>query len=118
MSRPGPRPMASCSSARTSIIATGSGRSPPRLAANSSRGIIDPMQAIDCDVHPTVPDIPALLPYFDTYWRDSIEERGIASLDTLAYPPNAPITARPDWRGKNGQAATEVSQLTSQVLDR
>ena len=29
--------------------------------------------AIDCDIHPTVPDIKALLPYLDEYWRDSVE---------------------------------------------
>ena len=74
--------------------------------------------AIDCDVHPTVPDIKALLPYLDTFWRDQIEERGLPSLETISYPPNAPITARPDWRGKNGQAATDAPQLAAQVLDR
>ena len=35
-----------------------------------------------------------------------------------SYPPNAPITARPDWRGKDGRAATSVDQVTAQVLDR
>ena len=33
------------------------------------------VRAIDCDVHPTVPDIKALLPYLDEHWRDSVEER-------------------------------------------
>lgn len=74
--------------------------------------------AIDCDVHPTVPDIKALLPYLDTFWRDQIEDRGIPSLESISYPPNAPITARPDWRGANGQAATGATQLCAQVLDR
>ena len=26
--------------------------------------------AIDCDIHPGVPDIKALLPYMNDYWRD------------------------------------------------
>jgi predicted TIM-barrel fold metal-dependent hydrolase len=73
---------------------------------------------IDCDVHPTVPNIRALLPYLDEYWRDSVEERGIASLESTAYPPNAPIAARPEWRGDNGLAATDVGQLQTQVFDR
>ena len=30
--------------------------------------------AIDCDVHPTVPDNKALLPYFDDFWRDGLAE--------------------------------------------
>ena len=66
----------------------------------------DPIKAIDCDVHPTLSDIKLLLPHLEEYWRDSVEERGIGSLESSAYPPNAPITARPDWRGKNGYAAT------------
>jgi predicted TIM-barrel fold metal-dependent hydrolase len=66
---------------------------------------------IDCDVHPTVPGIKALLPYLDAYWRDSVEERGIGSFDSQSYPPNAPITARPDWRGPNGLAATSAAGL-------
>src|SRR5215467_14709826 len=76
------------------------------------------LKAIDCDVHPSVPDIKALLPYLDTFWRDSISERGLPSLESISYPPNAPITARPDFRGKNGAAATDVSQLSAQVFDR
>jgi predicted TIM-barrel fold metal-dependent hydrolase len=76
------------------------------------------LKAIDCDVHPSVPDIKALLPYLDAFWRDSIEERGIPSLESISYPPNAPISARPDFRRKGGAAATDVSQLAAQVLDR
>ena len=76
------------------------------------------IKAIDCDVHPTVVDIRQLLPHLDEYWRDSVEERGIGSLETAAYPPNAPITARPDWRGQNGYAATTAAELVSQVLDK
>ena len=74
--------------------------------------------AIDCDVHPSVTDIKQLLPYLEPYWRDSVQERGIGSLDTASYPPNAPLTARPDWRGKNGFAATSAEELAAQVLDK
>ena len=73
---------------------------------------------IDCDVHPTVPSMAALLPYLDAHWRETVVEREILSLDSQSYPPGAPITARPDWRGKDGRAATDVTQLTGQVLDR
>ena len=76
------------------------------------------IKAIDCDVHPTVVDIRQLVPHLDEYWRDSVEERGIGSLESSAYPPNAPITARPDWRGENGYAATTAAELASQVLDK
>src|SRR6266478_4241531 len=43
--------------------------------------------AIDCDVHPTVLGMKALLPYLDDFWRETVEERGINSLETVTYPP-------------------------------
>jgi predicted TIM-barrel fold metal-dependent hydrolase len=74
--------------------------------------------AIDCDVHPAVPNLRALLPYFDDYWRDSIVERGIPGFETNTYPPNAPISVRQDWKETNGSAANDVTTLSAQVLDR
>ena len=41
----------------------------------------------------------------------------MGSLESACYPPNAPISARPDFRGKNGYAATDVTQLAAQVCD-
>jgi len=76
------------------------------------------LAAIDCDVHPTVPDMTALLPYLDDFWRATVVERGINSLETVTYPPNAPLTARPQWRDKNGRAATSAAELTAHVCDR
>jgi predicted TIM-barrel fold metal-dependent hydrolase len=88
----------------------------------SGRGAVTLMsaelRAIDCDVHPTVPDLKALLPYVDAFWRDQVEERGIPSLESISYPPNAPISARADWRGRNGYAATDVTQLAAQIFER
>ncbi len=78
----------------------------------------DTLAAIDCDVHPTVPDMTALLPYLDDFWRATVVERGINSLETVTYPPNAPLTARPQWRDKNGRAATSAAELTAHVCDR
>jgi predicted TIM-barrel fold metal-dependent hydrolase len=76
------------------------------------------LAAVDCDVHPTVPGMRALMPYLSEFWRDSVEERGITSLDSISYPPNAPISARPEWRGNGGIAATSVEQLAEQVFGR
>jgi predicted TIM-barrel fold metal-dependent hydrolase len=73
--------------------------------------------AIDCDVHPTVPGMQALLPHLPEFWRDMVEQRGIPSLDSISYPVNAAISARPDWRSRNGLAATDVKELAGQVLD-
>src|SRR5215211_3301116 len=78
----------------------------------------DMLHAIDCDVHPTVPSVKALLPYLDEYWRDTVQERGIDSLETITYPPNAPLTSRPEWRDENGRPTTEPSHLVQQVCDR
>jgi hypothetical protein len=75
-------------------------------------------KAIDCDVHPAVPGMQALLPYLDDHWRTSVQERGIDSLDSISYPPNAPLSARPDWRDPSGRAGTGVAALGAQVLDR
>jgi predicted TIM-barrel fold metal-dependent hydrolase len=74
--------------------------------------------AIDCDVHPAVPNLEALLPYFDEYWRNSIIERGIPGFEANTYPPKVPISVRQDWRGNNGSAAADVGRLTGEVLDR
>jgi len=73
---------------------------------------------IDCDVHPTVTGMQALLPYLDDFWREAVEERGINSLETVTYPPNAPLTSRPQWRGSGGRAAISPSDLAAQVCDR
>jgi len=76
------------------------------------------IKPIDCDVHHSITDIRQLLPHLEDYWRDSVEERGIGSLESSSYPPKAPITARPDFRGKNGYAATTPEELGAQVFDR
>ena len=75
-------------------------------------------RAIDCDVHPTVPDVAALLPYLDTFWRDQVEDRGLSSLESISYPPKAPITARPEWRDKDGLAGADPVQLAAAVFGR
>ena len=74
--------------------------------------------AIDCDVHPSVPDINALLPYLDTFWRDSVVDRGLSSLDSNSYPLKSPLTARPEWRGKHGLAAVDAKQVAEDVKAR
>jgi len=76
------------------------------------------LKSIDCDVHPSVPGMRALMPYLEDFWRDSVEDRGIASLETISYPPNAPISARSDFRGSAGRAAMSVGELQAQVFDR
>ncbi len=77
-----------------------------------------PGSTIDCDVHANVPGMGALLPYLDEQWRDSVVDRGLNSLELINYPPNAPLTARPDWRGKAGEPANSLAMLREHALDR
>src|ERR1700744_6621142 len=60
----------------------------------------------------------ALLPHLEEYWRDSVVDRGMNSLDSISYPPNAPLTSRPDWRGKAGEPPGTFDALKTHALDR
>jgi predicted TIM-barrel fold metal-dependent hydrolase len=71
---------------------------------------------IDCDLHPSVPGIKALLPYFDPHWQEVIEARGIDGLDLALYPPNAPITCRPDWRVAGVKPGSDLELMRQQAL--
>ncbi len=78
--------------------------------------------AIDCDIHPAVPALSALLPYLDDHWREAVVQRGLDELRTIAYPPNAPLSARPDWRhGSDSHsgavAGGGLADLRAQALD-
>ena len=74
--------------------------------------------AVDCDVHPTVPDNKALLPYLEPFWAESVVSRGMTSFETISYPTKSPLTSRPEWRRHDGQAATDPKELGDQVFGR
>ena len=76
------------------------------------------MARIDCDIHPTIPDSRVLLPYMDDHWREEVVDREILWLDTVGYPPGAPLTARPDWRRAGGRAALTAADMAADALDR
>jgi len=73
--------------------------------------------AIDCDLHPAVPNLKALLPYLDDHWRDMVEQRGVHELDSISYPNNAPVTARPDWKPETGKAGVDLDRVRKEALD-
>jgi len=75
------------------------------------------VRPIDCDLHPTVPSMTALLPYLDEMWRETVVRRGIDELTTISYPSNSPLTARADFRQASGKPATSVEQLGAAALD-
>jgi predicted TIM-barrel fold metal-dependent hydrolase len=57
-------------------------------------------------------------PYLEPFWRDQVVDRGIEGLDSISYPPNAPISARPDFRAPGARPAIDVGTLAAQVFDR
>src|SRR3984957_10978738 len=76
-----------------------------------------PRVVVDCDVHPTVPGMQALLPYLDNHWREAVTRRGIDDQTTISYPTINPLTFRSDWKDATGKAATSVARLAEQALD-
>jgi uncharacterized protein len=74
--------------------------------------------AIDCDIHPGVPDIKALLPYMSDFWQESFIDRGIDGFDMMSYPLNAPITCRPDWRIKCQRPGASLAAMRTQALEK
>ena len=72
---------------------------------------------IDCDIHPGVPDIKSLLKYMEPFWQESFVARGLDGFDMMSYPPNAPITCRPDWRVPGQRAGADFGRLQRDALD-
>ncbi len=72
---------------------------------------------IDCDIHPGVPGIKALLPYMDAHWADAFVQRGMDGFDMASYPPGSPIACRPDWRIPGTKPGTSLAQMQSAALD-
>ena len=75
--------------------------------------------AIDCDIHPALPSMQVLVPYLDEYWRSHVLMRGLErdNYTASAFPPNAPINVRPDWKPAKGNAGTDLELLRTQALD-
>lgn len=81
-----------------------------------------PAGAIDCDFHPSVPSIQALMPYLEDHWREQVVIRGIDEMNTISYPLNSPLTCRADWRpnasqGASGRPAASLEAVRTQLLD-
>ncbi|MDE2517105.1 MAG: amidohydrolase [Rhodospirillales bacterium] len=72
---------------------------------------------VDCDLHPSVPGLAALLPYLDPLWREAVERRGLDEPVSIGYPSRAPLTVRPDWRDEKGRPASDVARFTREALD-
>lgn len=73
--------------------------------------------AIDCDIHPGIPGIKALLPYMSAHWQSAFVQRGMDGFDLAAYPIGAPIACRPDWRQPGKRPGADLAQMQSAALD-
>ncbi len=76
-----------------------------------------PPGAIDCDIHPAVPNLAALLPYLDEHWREIVLLRGMDELNSISYPLTAPTSCRPDWRPASGKPGASLQRLREEALD-
>jgi predicted TIM-barrel fold metal-dependent hydrolase len=76
-------------------------------------------QLIDADVHVEVPRVEALFPYLPEHWVEHIQQsrfKGPTEGDS-AYPPRAPVAARPGASPANGVAGSDLALLRERVLD-
>jgi len=73
--------------------------------------------AIDCDLHPAVPGMRALLPYLDEHWREQVTVRGIDGLDSSSFPLNAPANCRADWWVDGVKPGSRLDLLRSHALE-
>jgi len=73
--------------------------------------------AIDCDIHPGVPEIKALLPYMNDFWQESFVARGLDGFDMMSYPLGSPITCRQDWRMKGERPGSSLAGMQRDALD-
>jgi predicted TIM-barrel fold metal-dependent hydrolase len=74
---------------------------------------------IDADVHAVVPTFDTLFEYQSDLWIQWAKDRGYKGpkgMD-IAYPPNAPTTARDEWRPESGRPASSLDLLQKHILD-
>jgi predicted TIM-barrel fold metal-dependent hydrolase len=72
---------------------------------------------IDCDVHPALPGMATLLPYFEPYWQEQVTVRGIDGLDLASFPLQMEAHGRRDWREDGAKPGSSLDRLRADVLD-
>lgn len=74
---------------------------------------------IDCDIHPAVGGTrTTLLPYLDGHWKEQVVSRAIDGLDLTSYPPNMPLSGRPDWRPAHGKPGSDLNMVQRGAFDQ
>ncbi|MET2827086.1 amidohydrolase family protein [Mesorhizobium shangrilense] len=76
-----------------------------------------PEGSVNCDIHHPNPTVSQLMPLLPDVWQDLIASRGIGQFDSIAYPNNAPLTCRPDWRDPAGGLTNTPERLAREALD-
>ena len=74
--------------------------------------------AIDCDLHLPVPQMRALLPYLNDFWREQLVTRYIdrSNFQLTSYAANSPLAMRADWAAiVEGESA--LDKVRRQALD-
>jgi uncharacterized protein len=77
-------------------------------------------EVVDADLHIQVPSVEVLAPHLEPHWNEWIRETGFQAppAPPTLYPPNAPITVRPDWIPADGRPpASDVTLLQQDLLD-
>ena len=72
---------------------------------------------VDCDIHPAVPGMGALLPYLEPYWREQVVSRGTEGLDLSSYPVFAPDAVRADWLEAGQKPGSGLDAVRRDALD-
>src|SRR6201998_2724731 len=74
---------------------------------------------IHCDIHPGVGGTrTTLLPYLDDHWKEQVLSRAIDGLDLTSYPPNMPLSGRPDWRPAEGKPGSDLKMVQRGAFDQ
>ena len=76
------------------------------------------VKPIDCDVHPAVPGMHALLPYLEEYWRDRSIERGIEGARQHQLSAERADLRAPRLPRRRAAAGERCGALGAQVFDR
>src|SRR5437016_13520362 len=90
-----------------------------KIAETKARGSSMAATRIDCDIHPAVGGTrTTLLPYLDDHWKEQVVSRAIDGLDLTSYPPNMPLSGRPDWRPNDGKPGSDLKMLQRGAFDQ
>lgn len=75
------------------------------------------LAVVDADVHVEVPNIRALFPYLDDYWREICTKAAFRGPTDTSYPARMPTSARAGTRPAAGPPGSSLDLIRAHVLD-